>query len=192
MKEKEVSYYSKRIRELCRVIENLAPKLPYHNKNHLKDVSKSCKKYAQLERLNLYDIFILETAGLLHDIVYLPGREDNVERSVELSKNVLSRFGYSQREIEEISRLILSTKLPTNPRDALEKIICDADLDNLGRDDFFEKTELLRLEQGILDKKKWYTDTLNFLEQVEFYTPSARRLAGPKLKENIEKMRRLK
>ena len=34
------------------------------------------------------------------------------------------------------SQLILATKVPQKPKNKLEKIICDADLDYLGREDF--------------------------------------------------------
>ena len=184
--------YDSRIRELYRAVRPTAPGLQYHNMEHLIDVSNSCKRYALLEGLNPHNIFILETAGLLHDIIYVPRKEDNEEKSVEKSKDILLRLNYSREEIKEVSRLILATKYPTNPQDILEMIICDADLDNLGRDDFFRKCELFRLEKKT-DKKKWYSKiSVNFLSQMRYYTASAKRLRVAKLKENLKKLKGLK
>ena len=88
--EERVKLYEPRIKELYGIIEPIAPKLPYHNLDHMLDVSNSCCRYAQLENLKSKYTFILKTAGLLHDVVYILGRRDNEERSVEISRNILS------------------------------------------------------------------------------------------------------
>jgi len=184
--------YNSKIKEIYRNIRQIAPELPYHNLKHLAEVSNSCKRYAILEGLNLRDTYILATAGLLHDIVFIPDRSDNEERSTEVSLNILSKLDYSSKDIDDVSRLILATKFPTNPKDILEKIICDADLDYLGRYDFPERSELLRKEKGI-DRKKWYTEIQpSFLNQVKYYTSSAKKLREHVLKENFEKVLKLK
>ena len=144
-----------------------------------------------MEGLGSDKVYILEAAGALHDIVYVPERKDNEEKSADLAEELLPRLGYSLREIEEISRLILATKWPTNPKDILEKIICDSDLDSLGRDDFFERGELLRQEWNV-GKEKWYTQEVDFLSKVRYYTDSAQKLRQPKLEENFERLRELK
>ena len=55
---------------------------------------------------------------------------------MEYAQKFLPEYGYSKIQIEKISQLILATKVPQNPKNKLEKIICDADLDYLGREDF--------------------------------------------------------
>ncbi len=182
----------KKLARLYKFIEALAPRLLYHNLNHLKDVAKIAKKYALLEGLNSQDVFILETAGLLHDIVYKPNENDNEEKSVEASKNILLKAGYSLEEIEKVSKLILATKIPRNPKNILEMIISDADFDYLGREDFWERTELLRLEME-LDKEKWYSEIEpDFLNKIKYYTGPARTQRKAKLDENLKRLEKNK
>lgn len=190
MEKAQELYYLRRIKELTEIVKEIAPKLLYHNFNHLVDVSRACKKYAKLERLNSYQTFILETAGLLHDIVHVQGRSDNEEKSVEASRKILSKLDYSSKKIEEISRLILATRSPRSRKDILEMILNDADLENLGRKDFFKKTELLRKEVG-MDRDGWNGLTLDFLSQAKYYTTSAKKLREAKLKENLKKVRKI-
>jgi len=182
----------KKITELYKIAESIAPRLPYHNLYHMTQVAGICERYALMEKIDKRHIPALKAAGLLHDIVYVPGRKDNEEKSVEIARKILPEIGYSSEEVESVSRLILATKVPTNPKDILEKIICDSDVDNFGRDDFFEKTELLRIEFDV-DKKAWYTETTpNIMNHIRYYTESAKKRRKAKLKENIEKLRRLR
>jgi hypothetical protein len=62
---------------------------------------------------------------------------------------------YPVDKISIVERLILATK-PSyqNPIDIYEKIIKDADLDNLGRKDFFEKGHSLKKEIEIIKNIK--------------------------------------
>ena len=87
--------------------------------------------------------------------------------------------------------LILATKLPTNPgEDLLKRIICDADIDNLGRDDFPEKSKAVRAEVGAADGEEWQQGLINFVKGQRFYTPSAQKLRGQQKEMNVEILRR--
>ncbi len=46
---------------------------------------------------------------------------------------MLPGYNYREDQIERICAMILWTKLPPRPADLLEEIICDSDLDYLGR-----------------------------------------------------------
>jgi uncharacterized protein len=61
---------------------------------------------------------------------------------------------YSNKKIEIIEKIILATSPNNTPKNILEKIIKDADLDNLGREDFFEKSHSLKKEIEIVKKIK--------------------------------------
>jgi hypothetical protein len=64
--------------------------------------------------------------------------------------------------------------MPQNPKSHLEKVICDADLDYLGRTDFFEIGDTLRKEMlyagELLDESRWDDLQLNFLENHTYKT----------------------
>jgi len=178
----------KNVMNLYRKVEHLAPKLAYHNKEHIYDVTVTAMKYGLREKLSYENIYLLGTAGVLHDIVYVNGRTDNEERSAEFAQSILPHLGYSSEQIQTISDLILATKIPTFPKNKLEMILCDSDIDNIGRDDFFDKAELLRKEWGY-DKDKWYKEfEPNFLKNVCFYTDSAKALRNSQLKKNINQL----
>jgi predicted metal-dependent HD superfamily phosphohydrolase len=135
--------------------------------------------------------FLLMTAALLHDVVYVQGRKDNEEMSAGLALEQLPSFGYHGEELNELYALILATKLPTRPKNRLEMIICDSDLDNLGRDDFFEKGNALREELGLQPGREWYLSQLKFLKSHSYYTISARKFRLEGLARNIQLLEKL-
>lgn len=177
--------------KLSRVNElswELSPRLPYHNYMHNLDVSETCAIYAKKEGLSEKDSFLLQTAGLLHDIFYEKGRLDNEEKSAEIARSNLPDLGYSSNEIEIIARIIMITNRKQKPGDILEKIMYDSDIDCAGRGDFFMKSEQLRLEEGI-DLHRWYKEIQpTYLSNIRFYTRTGRVMREEKVKENLEKI----
>ncbi len=167
------------------------PNLPYHNPWHMDDMVRAALDLAQREGCSSYECHLLAGGGYVHDLVYVPGATDNEEQSVVMARPYLASLGYSPYEIDEESGLVLATKNPTHPKSKLEMIMCDADLDNLGRDDFFARCENLREEFKVEDRAQWYRQTLGFLENHKYYTASARALRGPGLEANIRAVRRL-
>lgn len=177
------------IEKLCKVYsfakQNM-PNHPYHNFDHVEDVYKTIFKLGYFERLNEEENFVLGTTALLHDIVFNLGSKDNEEKSAELAKNYLPAVGYTAEQINLVCKLIIATKLPTNPATILEKIICDADIDNLGRRDFFEKSERIRIENGKEKNVGWYEGLLKFIQSQKYHTETARKFRDDGLKENIQ------
>ena len=84
------------------------------------------------------------------------------------------------------------TSIPQTPKTTLEKIICDADLDYLGRDDFEEVSSRLRDELKIVGKiktnKEWDEIQVRFLKAHKYYTQTAKKTRCKKKKENLEKI----
>ena len=177
-----------RIENVYRNVRDLAPRLPFHNLEHLIDVSESCRMYARLEGLEESDAEILRLAGMLHRIVHRRGEEDNAERSAYEARRILKRCGYSSEEIDRVEELIWFTKYEREPKNINEKIMHDSDWDPTGRNDFLEKSEMLRLEEGI-DFEKWYREIEpDFLDRVKYYTDSAKSICEYRLKENIKEL----
>jgi len=185
--------YGRKIEQATLVAGRLASKLHYHDFNHEVDVYSSVSVLAGMENLSQEDRFVLKTSALFHDALFKPGYQYNEEVSAKWAKRCLPHLGYSGEQTEKVKRLILATKMPTHPGNLLEKIICDADLANLGRDDFFERGEALRMELGAENGKKWYESQKKFLESHEYYTASAKYLWDEGKKKNIEELdRRIK
>jgi predicted metal-dependent HD superfamily phosphohydrolase len=86
----------------------------------------------------------------------------------------------SERKINDIQRqqisaCILATTMPQSPKNLLEQIICDADLDYLGRSDFYEISQDLFHEMHacgeMRDQKTWDEIQVVFLDKHQFHTP---------------------
>ena len=70
--------------------------------------------------------------------------------------------------------MIQATKIPQEPKNILEEIIADADLDYLGRSDFYPISyslfEELKSMEAIKTEDEWNRIQVNFLEQHHFFT----------------------
>jgi hypothetical protein len=79
----------------------------------------------------------------------------------------LPSFGYSEADITTICGMIMATRIPQSPANLLESILCDADLDYLGRDDFKKIGQTLFeefTEYSILhDEQAWNRLQVSFL-----------------------------
>ena len=162
---------------LSRLKTEIRPCFYYHDYYHTYEVWQATRRMAESEGIDDGYRIILETAALLHDIGMLDSFEAHEEASVRYAKAILPTYGYSASEIEEISDLILATQLPQQASSIGEKIICDADLDYLGRDDFFIIAHRLKYEwkcQGrLFTLKEWYELQAKFLTKHHYFTKSA-------------------
>lgn len=162
---------------LNRMKRGLAPNLYYHGYHHTIDVYEACKRYAEMEDVKGKDLDILLTAALFHDAGFLIRYKENEEVSVDMCRRILPKYGYTKTEITLINQCILSTTIPQSPFDKISGILCDSDLDYLGRDDFFIIGCNLRREWKeygrALTIKEWYEQQVYFLSAHHYFTRSA-------------------
>src|SRR5512138_327754 len=163
--------------------ENLDKRLYYHNLWHTLDVVESVGRLTELEQVSPHDTLLIETAALYHDTGMIQAYEGHEDVSSLFARETLPRFQYRPDEIEAISFLILATKLPTSVVSLHEMILCDADLDYLGREDYLVRSFQLKLEWNEIGFMKtgindWLKYERNFLDAHNFYTSSARQLRG--------------
>jgi uncharacterized protein len=177
---------------LDKLKKELKSDLFYHCYNHTLDVHDSAMKLAKLEKIDKKRLLLLETAALYHDSGFLLGYCNHEDNSVKFVKEHLPKFGFKAEDIEIICRMIHSTKLPQSPNTILEKIICDADLDYLGRDDFFMIANKLLCEWNLngipTTLKKWYHIQVDFLSNNDYFTKSAKTLRIEKKKKNLSQI----
>jgi hypothetical protein len=87
----------------------------------------------------------------------------------------------------------MATTIPSKPQNLLEQIICDANLDHLGRVDFLIQSDKLfqeyRMRHKIKSKKDWNLFQINLLESHEFYTDIAKTMREVTKEEQIENIR---
>lgn len=152
--------------------------LYYHDLSHTMDVLESALRLATSEKLSQHEVNLLKTACIYHDAGMLTTYHNHEEAACEIAARILPEYNYSPNEIETISKMIMATKLPQSAKGKLEMIICDADLDYLGRDDFFMISHQLKYEWEVnqinkLSLKEWYELQVKFLESHTYFTKTA-------------------
>lgn len=179
------------------IIKKLEKELPvdlhYHSIDHTKDVCDAIERIALMEGLVGEDVFLLKTAALYHDAGFVKQYESNEPIGAELAEEALGKFGYTAAQIETVKKLILATKVPQQPKGHLEEIICDADLDYLGRDDFHVIADKLKQELLERDKiktdKEWDEIQVKFLTAHKYFTKSAIKMRREKKMANLEEIK---
>jgi predicted metal-dependent HD superfamily phosphohydrolase len=159
---------------------NLSASLHYHDLSHTLGVRESAMLLAKAEGISSpEELVILQTAALYHDCGFANVYDDHEEEGCRLTREILPQFGYNDQQIDIICHLIMKTKLPQEPETHLEQILCDADLDHLGRADFDYISKKLH-EEWIaigrhLTEKEWNEIQVKFLSNHEYWTASARK-----------------
>ncbi|MDP2387913.1 MAG: adenylate/guanylate cyclase domain-containing protein [Bacteroidota bacterium] len=165
---------------LTRLEKELTESLHYHGVHHTIDVMDAAFTIAIKENIPLPEIEILLTGALMHDTGFLFHYDNNEDKACEYAKNILPDFGYTAEEIEKIVGIITATKVPQRPATILEMIICDADLDYLGRSDYSKISYALFRELNEnghpLSQEQWVILQEKFLKQHKYFTLSAKRL----------------
>ena len=172
--------------------KDLAKHLSYHSVNHIKDVYTAAENLALHEGVKGDDLTLLLTAVLFHDSGFLMQQKGHESISCDIVRESLPQFEYTPEEIERICGMIMATSIPQTPHNLLEKIICDADLDYLGRDDFFTIGNNLYAElqvYGMINSEdEWNTMQVGFLKKHHYFTETAIRLRKAKKDENLNKV----
>jgi uncharacterized protein len=178
------------------ILDKLNRELPscfhYHNATHAVDVYTAAKLIAGSEGVGERETQLLLTAALFHDSGFLLGQKDHEIRSCENARLYLPDFDYSPADIEQICDIIMATRMPQNPHNHLGQIICDADLDYLGRNDFFVLSKKLFSELVITDGLKteleWDKRQIIFFENHHYFTKTAIKLREPVKQEHLKEI----
>jgi predicted metal-dependent HD superfamily phosphohydrolase len=164
----------------------------YHNVRHTLDVIDQSQKIGITELLSERDLLLLKIAALFHDTGFLFQRAKHEEKSVEIFLDSAKDSEISEQDKAIISQCILATRMPQQPISLLDKVICDADLDYLGRDDFFPIGDALFREMNrnneISDTLAWNNLQVKFLNAHRFHTNYSIQNRTPGLQENLNKV----
>ena len=159
------------------LLPGLPPILSYHGKHHTLDVLEQVERIARLEgRASDHELLLLKIAALYHDTGFLIRYAGHEEAGCELARKDLPGFGLDADSIEQVCGMILATKIPQSPQNKLEEIICDADLDYLGRPDFFSIANTLFVEmkeKGLINNERdWNIIQVKFINKHRYFTQS--------------------
>jgi len=187
-----------------RLEDGLEPGLHYHGVHHtFDDVLPAADRICLGEGVAPSDRELVLVAALFHDTGFLERYNGNEPIGARIAAETLPDWGYSSPEIERVLDLILATELrevdgvmlQAPGPDALKRILCDADLDNLGRPDFFAVSETLRREIEERGRKigdvAWVSRQVLFLSQHRWFTGTQRRDREAGKKANLQALREI-
>jgi hypothetical protein len=177
-------------------VKNELPKvLKYHSYAHTMDVLGAAMNLAKLEGISEYETILLKTAVVLHDSGFIKQSNDHEKIGCEIAQETLPLFGYTEEEIARICGMIMATKIPQSPNNLLEQIICDSDLDYLGRDDFWvigiKLFQELSMYGFLNNEEDWNRLQVKFLTAHAYFTQSAISLRQQKKSEHLEKIKEI-
>jgi len=146
----------------------------YHNLDHTKRVISAAVEIGSNYDLSEKDWRCLLTACLLHDYGFIESHVEHEKISAKLSSQILPKYGFLENEIEIINSLIIVTKLEEKPKNLLESIIRDSDLEYLGSEDFIKISPLLKKEwincKVVKSDSEFYKIQYEFILNHSFYT----------------------
>ncbi|EAZ81534.1 HD domain-containing protein [Algoriphagus machipongonensis] len=185
-------YLTLRKTVLSKLEADLPDYLTYHGLDHTLDVLNVCDQY--IRRLNLpeEERYLLRTGAIVHDMGFLKGPANHEEVGSGMAAELMKNLGMPENYIQEVKGLVMATKIPQTPQNSLQKIICDADLDYLGRNDYPEISEKLFKELKFMKvletEEQWKNLQINFLKAHHFHTPFAIEKREPKKQKWLKKL----
>ncbi|MBR4583813.1 MAG: hypothetical protein IKO34_08410 [Bacteroidales bacterium] len=121
--------------------------------------------------------------------------DNNEEIGARLAHQTLARYKFSREQIDIVKGIINATKVPQNPHNLLEEIMCDADLDYLGRPDFIPISQNLfreLYERGKIDSiEQWNKMQYKFITQHHYFTETAKRSGEPGKQQVLKELKEL-
>ena len=173
-----------------RLVSTLDPTLYYHSPDHTKDVLRQTMELAEEDALDSRDVLLLAIAAAFHDAGFLEQRPKNEPIGAQMAVQAMSASGrFSQVEQDLVEQMILDTQLVmegpaqiSNSR--LSPWLLDADLANLGRDDFWNQTRLLAKELEI-EIASMLPMTRALMQRHDWQSPAGKRLFAAKKEANF-------
>lgn len=133
----------------------------------------------------------MRLGALLHDIGFTVSNINHEEHSVKISRELMRECNFNSLDTETVVNLIYATRIPQHPKNELEKILCDADLDYLGRSDFYSISDQLFQElkyfSVLKDKKEWNKARLNFWNLIPIIHLMLRNIGNQKRKNELRR-----
>jgi uncharacterized protein len=178
------------------VIGLLRDKLPenylYHNPDHTLYVIERALEIGRHEKCTEEELEFIKIAALWHDTGYIQTYKNHEEESCRIARQYLPEYGYPAEYVDRICDMIMVTKIPQLPKNKLEEILADADLEYLGTTEFEIKSDCLFKE--LLSVKPSYTATewdqaqISFIANHHYFTRYCQEYKEPVKREHLLKL----
>lgn len=129
-----------------------------------------------------------------HDTGYVQCANNHEEEGVKIVKDFLQKENYPDQYIEDVSQLILATKISYSPQNLMEQIVKDADCSHFASHDYNDIADALRKEWELTNVRcfsndEWNAGNLDMLKNKhQFYTDYAKQNWQPLKEKNIKKI----
>jgi uncharacterized protein len=158
---------------ITRLRLELDPRYTYHSVEHTLDVIEAAERIGHAEGLSNAELQLVKLAASYHDSGFLINDSIHEEHGCELFRKDVGTL-CSPAETDLICGMIMATKIPQKPQNKLERILGDADLDYLGRADFYPIADSLFEEfkfRGVVkDELGWMELQVGFFESHHYWT----------------------
>lgn len=184
------------------VLGELEHRLPcdlyYHSLCHTMDVLHEVLLFACNAKLTQHEIRLLAIAAAYHDAGFIYERKNNEDIGARLARQAMREQGsFTPEEISTVETMIIDTRLisgPAGPKQfastSLSRYLLDADLSNIGREDFFEKSEMFCREMRGRESD-FFVNALKLLEAHDWHTEVAREFRQAQKEKNLALLREL-
>lgn len=177
---------------MSRLEKSLPSWLHYHSPGHTQYVLEKAIFLAEKEDVSEKDLLLLKIAAVYHDAGFLVGPKDHEKTGCRIAAEDLQKYDLTTREIEKICGMIMATRIPQKPKNQLEKILADADLEYLGTDKFEEYGKDLFKERLHLDPRlsleDWNKVQVEFLSRHHYHTDYCKTHREPVKQENLRSL----
>jgi len=172
---------------------HLAKDFYYHDILHTTYVVNAVEFLCSAMDISEPEKNILLVAAWFHDTGFTKDPPEHEKESAFIASQFLKNKNVDDQEIAIVTDSILATKLPQQPVEKIQQILCDADLLYLADTDMIQRANLLRREWAAISNKvytdkEWYALNIQFLTAHSFHTQYCRdHFSYLKLK-NIQKL----
>jgi len=176
------------------LLKNQLPKtLTFHDYLHTREVVNAVYQIGKNSGLSKKELEIVAVAAWFHDTGHTISYDGHEEHSKRIAKDFLSDLKYNKKKIQKVNDCIQATKLPQNPLDKLEEVLCDADLFHLSQKNFFNRNELLRREWELVFHKyytyaEWYELNINFLKEHQYFSLYGKHILEKQKRLNLNRL----
>lgn len=166
---------------------------PYHNLEHTMKVVNHVKFLGNYENVDPGDMEKLIVAAWFHDSGYSVSYHKHEEKGILIAKKFLSERHAPNALNSQIEHLIRATIMPQNPQNAIEGVLCDADMFHLSQEDIVEQSLALWKESNMVNgrnisRQKYLNTTLKLLTEHHYFTNYGKNKLERKKEANIRRV----
>lgn len=174
---------------------DISKDLVYHSLEHTEGVVAASQEIGKESGLEEDQLEVLELAAWFHDLGYRDTIQNHEEHSIEIADQYLTDARYDNKKKDQVLGCIRATKMPQQPQNNVEQVLCDADLSHLGKDDFFEKSQLLLEELNtvgdeLITESKWLEMNKEFILGHTYFTDYAKDKFNPAKEKNLKQVKK--